>query len=154
VHIYGNGAGFEECRALARKLDTEDKIWFHGRVNREELEGEYAKTGAFLLTLKDEGFMGMTMPAKLQEYMSAGKPVIAAIGGAAAQVIKEAGSGLVSDPSDDEALAENMSKLMLNPGEYKHMGENGVKYYKANFTLDIFMERLDKILLSLRKKEE
>jgi glycosyltransferase involved in cell wall biosynthesis len=153
VHIYGNGACFEECKALARDLDTEDKICFHGRVDREELEEEYRKTDAFLLTLKDEGFIGMTMPAKLQEYMSAGKPVIAAISGAAAQVIKDARCGLVSEPSNDSALADNMRKFLLDPGVYNYMGENGYKYYSVNFTLYIYMERLMNILQSLNGKE-
>lgn len=153
VHIFGNGASFEDCKALARELDIMDKICFHGRVNREELMEEYIRTDAFLLTLKEEGFIGMTMPAKLQEYMSAGRPVIAAISGAAAQVIEKSKCGLVSGPSDDAALADNMRKFLFNPGEYKQMGANGYKYYKTNFTLDIFMERLTKILQGLERKE-
>lgn len=153
VHIFGNGVSLEGCKALSRELDIEDKICFHGRVNREELAGWYIKTGAFLLTLKNEGFIGMTMPAKLQEYMSAGRPVIAAIGGAAEQVIADAQCGVVTKPSDDEALAGSMREFMREPKKFKAMGENGYRYYSRNFTLAVFMDRLKKIIRDLTGKE-
>ena len=38
----------------------------------------------FINTLRGDNAVGMTMPAKLQEYMALGKPVLSAIDGAAA----------------------------------------------------------------------
>ena len=55
----------------------------------------------FLLTLRGDNAVGMTMPAKLQEYMALGKPVFAAIDGAAAHVITQAECGMVARASDD-----------------------------------------------------
>jgi glycosyltransferase involved in cell wall biosynthesis len=149
VHIYGNGSRLEECTALVKELELENKIHFYGQVSREKLYDEYEKMDAFLLTLKPVGFVGSTIPGKLQEYMSLGKPIIAAIEGAAAQVMTAADCGLIGAASDDAALAENMHKFILNPDAYRHLGENAYVYYQHHFSKESFMSELDKNISAL-----
>ena len=149
VHIYGNGSRLHDCMALTEQLGVQGKVIFHGRVERPDLYKKYNNIDAFLLTLRDTGFIGMTVPAKLQEYMAAGKPIIAAINGFAADIINEARCGLICEASDDEQLAINMKEYIINKNAYRDFGNNGYQYYKKNFTLNIFMERLEKILESL-----
>ncbi len=150
VHIYGNGSSLNDCMALAKQLNVQEKVIFHGRVDKSALYEAYNNIDVFLLTLKDTGFIGMTAPAKLQEYMAAGKPIVAAINGFAADIIFEAKCGLVCDASDDGQLAKNMREYIQNTGSYSELGNNGYIYYKENFTLEIFLERLIKILEGLR----
>lgn len=149
VHIYGSGSSLNSCQTLADELDMGSRICFHGRIDRQQLLEEYKEIDVFLLTLKKQGFIGMTMPSKLQEYMSAGKPIIAAIDGAAAEVIKEANCGMVAPPSDDEQLAGLMRKLIDNPEQSVDLGYNAYKYYKENFTKEVFLERLEQIFHSI-----
>jgi len=146
VHIFGNGSMLQPCKDLAKELDVLENIQFHGRINKEQLLEEYRKIDVFLLTLKPEGFIGLTMPSKLQEYMSAGKPIIAAIGGAAVEVIKESRCGLVSPASDDISLAENMRAMINHPEMFRDYGQNAYKYYKENFTKEVFLAKLEEIL--------
>jgi glycosyltransferase involved in cell wall biosynthesis len=148
VHIFGSGSMLDSCRELACELGIEDRLTFYGRINRMQLIEEYKHMDAFLLTLKKEGFIGLTMPAKLQEYMSMGKPIFAAIDGAASQVIDEANCGLVAPPSDDVKLAENMKRFIESPEEFVHYGNNAIKYFNENYTREVFMSRLDGILKS------
>ena len=93
VHIYGDGSNLENCIQLSEQLKEEKKITFHGRISSDDLIEEYKKVDAFLITLKGDNAVGMTIPAKLQEYMAWGKPVFAAIEGAAAEVIQNAQCG-------------------------------------------------------------
>ena len=51
-------------------MGTDKIITFFGRVDRDTLAEKYQNADAFLLTLKPEGIIGQTLPAKLQEYMS------------------------------------------------------------------------------------
>ncbi|MBT3319418.1 MAG: glycosyltransferase family 4 protein [Clostridia bacterium] len=150
VHIFGDGSRLAACRALATKLNVDDKITFYGRVDKHALFEQYRKMDAFLLTLKQKGFIGMTAPTKLQEYMSAGKPIIAAIGGAAADIIREADCGLVAPASNDELLAENMADFIENTDKYRVLGENAHRYYEQHFTKEIFMKRLNDILQTMQ----
>lgn len=148
VHIYGDGSNLEQCVQLSRDLKVEERIVFHGRVTGDQLVEAYEKMDAFLLTLKGDNAVGMTMPAKLQEYMAWGKPVVAAIGGAAADVIRKAQCGLVAEPSDDQALAENMRAYVENPSLYQACGPNARRYYEAHFTMEAFLSQLEALLFT------
>jgi len=146
VDIYGDGSELENCKNLSYKLQTDDKIRFHGRVSREQLWDEYKKTDAFLLTLKSEGVIGLTAPAKLQEYMSGNRPIIAAIGGAAEEIITSTECGVCVPAGDYKALAGAIKKFVLNKDSYIKLAENGRKYFEENFTLKRFMLSLEKFL--------
>lgn len=142
VNIFGSGSNYDSCTALAADLKVEDKITFFGRVDSDSLNGYYMQTDAFLLTLKCENFIGMTLPAKVQDYMSCGKPIIAAAGGAAAQTILEANCGFVSPASDAAALAKIVTEYVTNIDKYKYMNTNARRYYEDHFTLKLFIDRL------------
>ena len=86
IHIVGDGTYLDECKRLAREYGIKDKIIFYGRRPVEEMPKFYKMADACLLTLKDDTWIGRTIPAKLQGYMAAGKPVIGAINGAAQQI--------------------------------------------------------------------
>ena len=146
VDIYGGGSEFENCKKLSSKLNTEDKIKFHGRITRDELWNEYKNTDAFILTLKSEGSIGLTVPAKLQEYMSGNRPIIAAIDGAAAEIIGTAECGVSVAAGDYKALAEEIKKFVLTSENYSVLAENGRKYFEEHFTLNKFMDSFLKFI--------
>lgn len=148
VRIFGDGSELENCKNLASLLGVNNKITFYGRVDKETLIENYKKVDAFLLTLKQTGSVGDTIPAKLQEYMSCAKPVFSAVGTGGTDVIKEAKCGLTANPSDYMGLAENMRKFIENDSEFKDYGKNGRNYFNKNFTLDIFIEKLISLLRS------
>ena len=153
VDIYGDGSELEACKKLAVELNVQNKIIFHGRVSRETLWENYKTADAFLLTLKDEGIIGFTVPAKLQEYMSGNRPIIAAIGGAAEEIITSAECGVCVPAGDHKALASAIEDFVLNAASYKIFAENGRKHYEENFTLDKFMFSLEQFLKSFERSK-
>ena len=149
VHIYGDGSRCEDCKRLSKSLATDSRIVFHGRVPRSKLDEIYPKMDGLLLTLASEktaGAIATTVPAKFQNYLSTGKPIIASIDGGAAEIIKQIDCGLVAPADDEEALAEIIKKFVENPSGYSKYGERGVKYFNENYTKEIFISRLIKIL--------
>ncbi len=142
VEIYGDGSELENCKMLAVSLGIEEKVTFFGRVDWQTLKASYERADAFLLTLKSEGIIGQTVPAKLQEYMSGGRPIIAAIGGAAAEVIREADCGIVVEANDSEGFAAAMCDFMHNRAAYAACGPNGKAYFEAHFTREKYLEEL------------
>ena len=65
-----------------------------------------------IVTLKNEEILKATLPAKVQSYMAAGKPIIAAISGEGNDVIKESSCGLVGEAEDYKKLYENVIELI------------------------------------------
>lgn len=151
VEIYGDGSELENCKKLSSELGTDEKIAFFGRVDWNTLKAKYENVDAFLLTLKPEGIIGQTIPAKLQEYMSGARPVIASIEGAAEEVIKESGCGICVRANDSDALAEAMKNFVENREKYASCGEKGKAYFESNFTREKFISDLEKHFNSIMK---
>ncbi len=149
IEIYGDGSALQNCKALSKKLETDDMITFFGRLSKEELWKRYENTDAFLLTLKPQGVIGQTVPAKLQEYMSGGRPIIASIGGAAEQIIKESGCGICVPAGDSAALAKAMADFVADNEKYSACAALGREFYENNFTGKSFIDKLTQTLSSI-----
>ncbi len=146
VHIVGDGSELSACKELSESLHVTDHITFHGRFPLAEMERFYKLADCFLLTLRGGDFIGMTLPAKAQGYLSAGKPIAGAIDGAAAQMIEESDCGECVRAGDAEGLGAVMQKIIENPKQYRKKGENGRVYYEQHYTKEIFMNTFIKLL--------
>jgi glycosyltransferase involved in cell wall biosynthesis len=66
------------------------------------------------------------------EYLAAGKPVVGALAGEAAQILREAGAWVVP-PADSEALATAIRVLAADPQRREAMGRQGRCYVEKHF---------------------
>ena len=109
---------------------------------------------AFLLTLSSEkemGFAANTIPAKLQSYMSAGKPIFASIDGGANEIIRESKCGRVVPSGDYKAYAKLLDDFVETPDKYKEYGKNAISYFNDNYEKEVVLNQLEKILVDLAK---
>lgn len=104
LHIVGGGSDEERIRELAHRLGLTDRIRFYGPKPAAEAAQYYKKADVCVLTLDGSTHIGDTLPGKLQTYMAAGKPVIAAANGATKEVIEESCCGICTPAGDDRAL--------------------------------------------------
>ena len=138
-HVVGDGSDLERCQKKAEELHC-DNVIFHGRRPVEEMPALYARSDAMLVTMKDDPFISLTLPGKVQSYMAAGKPLLGSIGGEGAAVIQKAECGLVSPPENPEALAENV-RLFLK-SDRALFAKQSRRYYDRHFTKERFFEQL------------
>lgn len=106
LHIVGGGSDEERIRELAHRLGLTDRIRFYGPKPAAEAAQYYKKADVCVLTLDGSTHIGDTLPGKLQTYMAAGKPVIAAANGATKEIIEESHCGICTPAGDDRALGE------------------------------------------------
>ena len=149
IHIVGVGSGLESLKACVRELGVEAHFCFHGRHPITKMPDFYRLADACLLTLYADTAAGDTIPGKLQGYMSAGKPILAAINGAAAQVIRDAECGLCVEAGNPELLARAMTEFVEHPERFARCGENGRRYFEEHFSLEIVADQLEKSLKAL-----
>jgi glycosyltransferase involved in cell wall biosynthesis len=80
----------------------------------------------------------MTIPAKLQTYLSYGSPILASSGGEVAKIIENAGCGVCIPSGDAEKLAQAAVEMAAYETQVrKNMGEKSYQYYKANLKRSI-----------------
>ena len=131
----------------------QNNVIFYGNQKREDMPQFYKMADALLITLRGNNEVGDTMPGKLQMYMTTGKPIFGAINGAANEVIKEARCGSCVKAGDYEGLAKLMKLYIEHPSDYLNCGRNAREYFKTHFTLDIYMDGLEKELESMARKK-
>lgn len=96
-----------------------------------------------LVTLVRNHAMASTVPSKIQAYLAAGKPIIAALDGEGARVIIAAGAGRVSAAEDAVGLAASVRFLRaLDVGERARIGMAGRRYYQQHFSPEVLTPRL------------
>lgn len=147
VHFVGDGSYLEAAVQRTTTLGLDQRVVFHGRHPAEEMPGLLRSADACLVTLKSDSLAGQTIPAKLQTYLAAGKPVIGAIDGPAAGVIADAECGLCVPAGSAEALAGAMREFAAGRRMWAKWGGNARRYYEAHYTLDRFIDSLEQLLL-------
>ena len=95
-----------------------------------------------LVHLRDDPLFAITVPSKTQAYMAVGKPLLMAVRGDAADLVKEAGCGEVTTPENADELAAAVLRLASLPkSELDAMGKRGAAYYNNELSIDIGVER-------------
>ncbi len=146
VHIVGDGSERAACEELVEHFGLRGRVIFHGKHPLSEMEPFYRLADCFVLTMMGGGVGDATLPAKIQGYLSAGKPIVGAADGISARMIEEAGCGVCVPADDSVALAQAMTAVLERPAAFREMGLRGRRYYEANYTKEIFMKRLYAIL--------
>ena len=151
IHLVGDGRMRGDLENMVREYGLEDNVTFYGNQKREDMPRFYKMADALLITLRGNNEVGDTMPGKLQMYMTIGKPIFGAINGAANEVIKEARCGSCVKAGDYEGLAKLMKRYIEHPSDFEQCGQNARDYFLKHFTLDIYMDGLEKELESMAK---
>ena len=152
-HFVGDGVAQDDAKAYVESSGLTDRVIFHGRHPIEKMKDFYAQADACVLALDNSTLIGSTIPSKLQGYMAAGKPVIAAVQGGARFVIEQASCGIVVDPNDTEGFAAALLTLARNEELRKTLGSNSRSYFEENFTKEAFLNAIEKELAILSKGE-
>lgn len=142
-HIVGGGTNLERLQGLAEDLNN---ITFYGRRPLEEMPEFYARADAMLVTLKADPILSLTLPGKVQSYMAVGKPIIGAIDGETAEVIREAGCGFCGKADDANELVKNID-LFVKSAEKQQMGLRARAFYDDFFSREKFMSGLENELM-------
>ena len=92
----------------------------------------------------------MTIPGKLQSYLAAGMPILAALNGEGAEVVRSANAGFTCPAGSTEGLAEIVLKMAKLPlSERQVMGKNGLEYSKREFDRRMVVDMAEKYISRL-----
>lgn len=146
-NIIGDGSEFDNIKNLVNKNGLEKKVILYGRKPSSEMPKYFSQSNGLIVTLKNEDILKVTLPAKIQSYMAAGKPIIGCLSGEGNKIIKEIGCGLVSEAEDYKGLYENVCKLYnMSKEERDSMGKIGREFFNNNFTREKLLNELEEIL--------
>lgn len=147
-HFYGDGSGLGALTDLSENRLKLHNVFFHGRISVDEVPEKYAESDALIVTLSDNPVLSMSFPGKIQTYMAAGKPIIGAVNGEAAKIIKDAQCGFVTEAQNVDGLCDCIRQFISS--EKNDLCKNARRYYEENFQKEKFTAKLLAELESLK----
>jgi colanic acid biosynthesis glycosyl transferase WcaI len=147
------GGGIELIRLQERvQKEAINNVKFLPRMPMNEIGAVLSAADVLLIHLKSDPLFKITIPMKMQAYLSVGKPILMAVSGNAADLIQKADAGYCVEPENVEAIADTVLKMaVLSPDKLLAMGERGSKFYKENLAFDIGASKLLSILDNTKK---
>ena len=138
----GSGARLEWLQEQAR-LPGLSHVQIAGRFDSEAMPGILQQADVLLVSLIGGPGMRLTVPSKIQAYLSVGKPILASIDGEGGRLIEEAGAGLVCPAQNAPALAGAALQLRdMDAAERQRMAASGQSYFEAHFAPDLVARQL------------
>lgn len=152
--IAGDGVDAAQLRADAAAQGL-DNILFLGRLPTTDMPALFGGADALLVHLRDEPIFTLTIPSKTQAYLQAGKPILMGVRGDAANLVRQAGAGIIFEPGNGDALAAAVLELAsLSEGERTAMGAAGADYYQSHLSLEVgaaaFIRVFEQVLAETR----
>lgn len=126
----GGGVDVENLKKLAANKNL-DNVLFVPKQPIEKIKPLLDSADVLLIHLKATPLGEIGIPQKTQAYMAAGKPILMALKGEAADLVTQADSGIVCTPGAPQDIALSVKRLLaLTPTARRKMGDNGLKFYK------------------------
>ncbi len=147
--LVGDGTDAERLRRVAgeRRLNN---VRFLGRQPAAQMPHIFAISDVLLVHLRDDPLFRITIPSKTITYMACGRPVLMAVEGDAADVIRTAGAGVTCRGGDAKDLAETVRQLRaMDRAELEKMGRAGREAFLASFSQGVLLDRYEAILSGL-----
>ncbi len=137
--LVGDGPERHRLEELSRHLNIQQRVHFAGHLADEVLPAAYQAADLFVLPshLPSEAF-GLVMV----EAMASGLPVVCTeLGTGTSVVVRHGETGLVVPPADPEALAQALSRLLLDDDLRQGLGRAGRVRAHTEFSADAYVSR-------------
>jgi colanic acid biosynthesis glycosyl transferase WcaI len=135
--MLGGGVEVERLKAeaLRRLLGN---VVFLPAVHMAEVGAYLQAADALLVHLRKDPLFEITIPSKTQAYMAVGKPLLMAVDGDSADLVKQSGGGVVAESESAQALAQAALQLANTPpAELSAMGLQAQQHYQQYLSLAV-----------------
>ena len=113
-------------------------VVFIPRVPMNEVGAILAAADALLVHLKNDPLFAITIPSKTQAYLAIGRPVLMAVPGDAAALVRSAGCGVLAEAENPQSIAAAAIKLAEMPADERlMMGQRSRDYYWKHLSLSV-----------------
>jgi glycosyltransferase involved in cell wall biosynthesis len=143
IHVVIAGNDEEDYQplleTLADRCGVRDRLHFTGPVHGTDKNALLKHATMLVLPSYSENFGIVVL-----EAMAAGCPVVVTPEVGAAELVKDAGAGMVLN-GNPKGLGKGINELLLNSQLLKEMGERGKKAVRENFTWDVIARQMENV---------
>jgi glycosyltransferase involved in cell wall biosynthesis len=130
--VMGGGHGYDlAMENFARELGIENRVWFTGHIQQQEVLSFLGHSDIFCMTSTLEG-----MPVALLEAMALGLAVIGTRIPGTEDAISEEQTGLLVEPDDIDGLASAIRRLASDSALRARLGQAAAQQFVSRFSWD------------------
>lgn len=142
----GDGLAADGLQALAVELGATD-IEFRPPVARDRMPAVHAEADFEIVALADAPMSPITIPSKLQDALANGVPVIAALPGDAADLVRDGEAGLIAAPGDVDAIEAAFLIAHATDGPQRdRLAANARTVVEQQMHPDVAIDQIEQIL--------
>jgi glycosyltransferase involved in cell wall biosynthesis len=146
--LVGDGARREALAEQARELKLTNVV-FGGERRVEDIPALIARAGVCFAAVRPDPYPKKVISVKVFEYLACERPVVGALSGESARVLKESGGGIVVAPGDARAVADAVLELYRDPARRAAMGAAGRRYVEEHYSRAAWAGRLERKIVEL-----
>lgn len=142
--VVGKGRQGEE-RLLQRAAEQDGftgRLFMAGWLDPAQIPDYLAAGDVAIYPFADTALNRAKCPAKLTELLCAGRPVVAHRVGMIAEYIRDGVSGVLCNPDDWQAMADNVLSLLADDGRRQLLGQQARECIRRDFSWTDCAQRL------------
>lgn len=144
-HFVGSGIDGDRLRQRAVKMRLANVRFLEWQAHGV-IQTILETADALLVHLKDVPLFAVTIPSKTQAYLAAGRPIVMAVRGDAADLVMQAGAGILAEPDNPESIAAAVQQLAeTTEGDRARMGQAGKGFYERELSIDRAVDKFDSV---------
>ncbi len=146
--IMGEGADRSHLKALAtsKKLTN---ILFKDFALHEEIPSYLAALDLLIVHLKPDPVFRTVIPSKIFEAMAMGTPLLHAVEGESADIVKKSGAGLCIPSGDARTMADAVDYIFRSAIKAHEMRKSGPAFVAANYSRNVKAEEALRSLVEI-----
>ncbi len=149
LHLMGMGSELWQIKQKISRENLSDKVIYEGAYPIEKAEAYYVNADALVVSLKNEGYVGKTIPNKAIQYMKYGRPLLVVAGGDTKEILGDA-KGSIFALEDPKEIAKAIDEI-CSLKEKDLLGLNNKKYFEEHFTTEKLTHQLLEELIAAKK---
>ena len=149
--IVGESKALEALKDYCQTFRAENVVLLPFQP-REKLPEMLAAADVGLIVQK-QNVVSFNMPSKTQVLLASGRPVIASVphSGSAAKAIEKSRGGVVVEPENPAALAEQILELHKNPEQAELLGRQGRQYALERYSFEQALNQYEALFYQVKK---
>ena len=151
LNIIGDGSELETLKSIVKKSEYKN-IVFWGRKPRAEMSKYFKASDFLIVSLVDKPIFSLTVPAKIQTYIAAKKPILAILNGDAADIIKENNLGYCAQPNSIDEIKDIFKKAIdTKEADVENFTKNCEQLTKTVFSKKHIIDNMLSLLIGEKR---
>jgi glycosyltransferase involved in cell wall biosynthesis len=152
--MFGDGTDGQFLRQKAYEMGLKN-IRFMGSYPSDKMKRVCSIADCMLIHLHDKPAFRMAIPHKILSYLACGKPIIAAIKGDGADMIRLSNAGMICNPDDSDALSKIIREFLELPqAKRTFMGHNGRQMALSHFEKSVLVNKINNMLVQIIQRSK